>query len=318
MKGLIQKFTALLTSLITVLVWIGINSHSAKANEVRTFSKNNISLNANDIYGSKDGHTKVSQFTTSNYRDDEQLFEVIPLGGDKNLLRSIAKDKCVNSYLTAVGTTPNLYPCDANDQDQQMIVHGDDIIHAATGLQLNLGQRNDTPVVWINPNSNSLIQGNSESKQKSFIPGGYIDEVESKPQTLNINACPEIKREVIRKPGDYLQIDHVNACGKFYTYLNRNAIISKTADARNVVIGLTTFGGLSTIATQLGIEMMTGYGIPIAAGTLISLAHTGVLASNLQSCMEQNSTGAWVNIYLGLASYENNSIAPSFEVTCTF
>jgi hypothetical protein len=318
MKGLIQKFTALLTSLITVLVWIGINSHSAKANEVRTFSKNNISLNSNDIYGSKDGHTKVSQFTTSNYRDDEQLFEVIPVGGEKNLLRSIAKNKCVNSYLTAVGTTPNLYPCDANDQDQQMIVRGDDIIHAATGLQLNLGQRNDTPVVWINPNSNSLIQGSSESKQKSFIPGGYIDEVESKPQTLNFNACPEIKREVIRKPGDYLQIDHLNACGKYYTYLNRNAIIVKTADARNVFTGMAALGGISAAASQLAIESLSGYGLPIAIGSIISGSYASVLSSNLQTCIDSNGTGAWVNIYLGLASYENMSIAPTFEVTCTY
>jgi hypothetical protein len=293
MKGLIQKFTALLTSLVTVLVWIGINSHSAKANEVRTFSKNNISLNANDIYGSKDGHTKVSQFTTSNYRDDEQLFEVIPLGGDKNLLRSIAKDKCVNSYLTAVGTTPNLYPCDSNDQDQQMIVRGDDIIHAATGLQLNLGQRNDTPVVWINPNSNSLIQGNSESKQKSFIPGGYIDEVESKPQTFN--TCPEIKRDEIRKPGDVYYIQHVNSCGKQYTLLNRQAMYQFKSDTQNVAIG----AGVVSATTW-----WTGFGTAFSVSSGYIAGSYGILSSNIEKCINQGATTAWLNQYGGPLAHE--------------
>jgi hypothetical protein len=137
----IIAITATVTSIVT-------QAPNANANEVRTISKNGISLNANPTYGYKHGAIKVSQYFTSNYVDNEQRWEIIPIGSGKSILRNIEYNKCFNSYQTQVGSTPNLYPCDGNDSDQQVILNGDSIIHAATGLQLNLGDRNDTPVVW--------------------------------------------------------------------------------------------------------------------------------------------------------------------------
>jgi hypothetical protein len=158
-KNPIDKLIKTILGLIPILLMMNLLAPAAKAGEVRTFSKNGISLNANTAYGYKHGAMKVSQYFTSTYSDNEQRWEVIPTNNGLSVLRNVAHNKCLNSYQTSIGTTPNLYPCDTNDQDQQVRVSGDTIIHATTGLQLNLGDRNDTPVIWKNAGSTVSVQG---------------------------------------------------------------------------------------------------------------------------------------------------------------
>jgi hypothetical protein len=159
----------------------------ARAGEVRTFSKSGISLNANGAYGYKHGAMKVSQYFTSTYNDDEQRWEVIPTGNGNNILRNIAHNKCLNSYQTAIGTTPNLFPCDTNDTDQQVRINGDAITHTATGLELNIGDRNDTPVVWKKAGSGVTVQGGNEGSIGfwGFVVGGAATLVVEKALTPN-------------------------------------------------------------------------------------------------------------------------------------
>jgi hypothetical protein len=148
MKRLFTKFVSTIIALTSGITALVSNPSSANANEVRVIAKNSIALNANATYGYKHGAMKVSQYLTSDYFDNEQRWEIIPIGSGKSILRNIEYNKCLNSYQTKVGSTPNLYNCDSSDTDQQVIVDGDTITHALTGLQLNLGDRNDTVVKW--------------------------------------------------------------------------------------------------------------------------------------------------------------------------
>jgi hypothetical protein len=161
-KNPIDKLISILLSLIPFILMLNVFTPQARAGEVRTFSKNGISLNANGAYGYKHGAMKVSQYFTSTYNDDEQRWEVTPTPNGLNILRNVAHNKCFNSYQTALGTTPNLFPCDPNDPDQQVRINGDTIVHAATGLELNIGDRNDTPVVWKNAGGGVSVQGGNE------------------------------------------------------------------------------------------------------------------------------------------------------------
>ncbi len=162
MKKLIDSLIKSLFASIYILITISITTAPAKAGEVRTISKNGISLNANPAYGYKHGQLKVSQYSTSTYNDDEQKWELIPSGNNTNLLRNLAHKKCFNSHQTTVGSIPNLYNCDINDDDQKVIVNGGTIIHAKTGLLLNLGDKNDSVVSW---KDNNVIRSSYSSRE---------------------------------------------------------------------------------------------------------------------------------------------------------
>jgi hypothetical protein len=148
MKRLFTTFVSTIIALTTGIATMVTNSSNANANEISVISKNGIALNANATYGYKHGAMKVSQYLQSDYFDNEQRWEIIPIGSGKSILRNIEYNKCLNSYQTKVGSTPNLYNCDSSDIDQQVIVNGEIITHASTGLQLNLGDRNDSVVKW--------------------------------------------------------------------------------------------------------------------------------------------------------------------------
>jgi hypothetical protein len=148
MKRLFTTFVSTIIALTAGVATMVTNPSNANANEVRVIVKNGIALNANATYGYKHGAMKVSQYLTSDYFDNEQRWEIIPIGSGKVILRNIEYNKCLNSYNTKVGSTPNLFPCDSADIDQQVIIDGDTITHASTRLKLNLGDQNDAIVKW--------------------------------------------------------------------------------------------------------------------------------------------------------------------------
>jgi Protein of unknown function (DUF2599) len=183
MKNLIQNLINSIFSNLIVLISLSLTSILAKAGEVRTVAKNGIALNANPVYGYKHGGMKVSQYFTSTYNDDEQKWEVIPTNNGLSVLRNIAHNKCFNSHQTSVGSIPNLYGCDINDPDKQVIINGNSIIHGVTGLELNLGDQNDTVVSWKQTNTvrssyssrEYAREGNSYTGPKVGNASGYND-----------------------------------------------------------------------------------------------------------------------------------------------
>jgi hypothetical protein len=210
-KNPIDKLISILLSLIPFFLMLNVLTPQARAVEVRTFSKNGISLNANGTYGYKHGAMKVSQYFTSNYNDDEQRWEVTPTNNGLSVLRNIAHDKCFNSYQTAIGTTPNLFPCNTNDPDQQVSIEGDTITHAATGLQLNLGDRNDTPVVWKNASGKVSVQGGNEGSAAFWgaVGGAVVTvSVEKIVEKTIDTIIDEINKDTFPEPKDnvYFQI----------------------------------------------------------------------------------------------------------------
>jgi hypothetical protein len=134
-----------------LILYLGTLSKPAKAGEVRVFEKNGIALNVNKAFGLKHNKIVISQYSKSNYLDNEQRFEVIPVFQDASLLRNLATNECFNSYLTTVGSIPNIWTCNTNDKDQWVKIRGNDIYSYTTGLQLNLGDSNNTVVKWKNP-----------------------------------------------------------------------------------------------------------------------------------------------------------------------
>jgi hypothetical protein len=152
MKCLMDNLINSMFATIYILVSLIITTPPAKAGEVKTIVKNGIALNANPVYGYKNGLIKVSQYFVSNYNDPEQQWEVIPVGGGKSILRNIQFDKCLNTYQISVGSTPNLYNCDSNDDDMKVILNDNIITDPRFGLILNLGDANDTAVVWKQSN----------------------------------------------------------------------------------------------------------------------------------------------------------------------
>jgi hypothetical protein len=263
----------------------------AKAGEVRSISKNGISLNANGAYGYKHGAMKVSQYFTSNYVDNEQLWEVTPIGSGKSNLRNIEYNKCLNSYQTQVGSSPNLFPCDSNDPDQQVIVNGDTITHAATGLQLNLGERNDTAVVWKNANivSNAQTLGIETENQNPKVTEDWS-------QNRSIfNLCLETNSSVYNENGLYIK-SHLNQCGKLYYYMNKDAanevktIIQKALWTE----GLFTAGGLYKTGSIAKLFAAAGpIGVIYAGGVAASFSLASI---EIDHCMNDSRVkGIWID-----------------------
>jgi hypothetical protein len=126
------------------------NSKSVKAEEGIRYSKNGISLNANPAFGYKHSKVIASQYNTIQ-NDIEQLFQQNPVGNGTYLIKSMSLGECLNSYLTVVGSSPNFYPCNPNDTDQQMLIVNGEIFHKASGLKLNIGSNHNSKVSWIKP-----------------------------------------------------------------------------------------------------------------------------------------------------------------------
>jgi hypothetical protein len=283
LNRLAKQFLSTIIAITAAVTSIVIQTPNANANEVRTISKNGISLNANPTYGYKHGAMKVSQYFTSNYVDNEQRWEIIPIGSDKSILRNIEYNKCLNSYQTQVGSTPNLYQCDGNDSDQQVIVNGDSIIHVYSGLELNLGDRNDTPVVWKKAQAKNF---------KSAIQSYQVDEkVNSQPENKSwFNFCPEISRNEFKGSNGTFKIMHLNSCGKSYTYMNRQALYELQGESRNSAI----VSGSGTIASLFDV-----IGLPATPFTTYLTVSYALVSSDAQTCLERGGTSAWFIEYGG-------------------
>ena len=133
------------------------NSNSVGASGVR-YQANGVSLNVNPIYGKINGETVASQHTTVQ-NDPEQLFDQIPAGNGKFIIKSKVNGKCLNSYNTSIGSVPNFWNCNAGDNDQLMNVQDGKIFHAFTGLQLNIGSATNTVVKWSDPRTSYQESG---------------------------------------------------------------------------------------------------------------------------------------------------------------
>jgi hypothetical protein len=289
MKRLFNNFVSTVLALATGITSIVVNPSNAKAGEVRVISKNGIALNANPTYGYKHGAMKVSQYLTSNYFDNEQRWEVIPIGSGKSLLRNVEYNKCLNSYQTQVGSTPNLFACDTNDIDQKVILNGDTITHAATGLQLNLGDRNDTPVVWKQAyiSSNSKILGFQNQQPE-------VKDDWSQNRSI-FNLCLEVSSNVFDQDGIYIK-SHLNQCGKLYYYMNKDAANNTKAMILNTLategfltsIGIIKYGSVGQLFAKVG-----PVGTLYAAGVTFAFSRSSI---EIDRCInDSRSKGLWID-----------------------
>jgi hypothetical protein len=295
----IIAITAAVTSIVT-------QAPKANANEVRTITKNGISLNANPTYGYKHGAMKVSQYFTSNYVDNEQRWELIPSGFGSVILRNIALDKCFNSYQTQVGSTPNLYPCDTKDDDQRVRVNNDTITHVATGLQLNLGDRNDTPVVWKQTNINTKNNENKNQPRLILQQSGFgLDMLDLNPlssEFLILNLGRDYKVRVnVSEPGS-------NGSIVFHTYAHFNKDegsefvydIKKFKNASSALNGVGNFAAGTTLGAYLANKLNTilrKSGFIGSVASLSSLYYENMSQNTIDDaeyCINKGS-GFWVD-----------------------
>jgi hypothetical protein len=109
------------------------------------------------------------------------------------------------------------------------------------------------------------------------------------------NLCPEISRGEYSEASGAYWIDHVNSCGKIYTYLNKNAMIKAKGEALNTTYE-ATFYGVATAALGGGIFSIIGFGYPVYV--------YNKLATDLDTCINLGAKSAWVDVYGGIVKLQ--------------
>ena len=98
------------------------------------------------------------------------------------------------------------------------------------------------------------------------------------------NLCPEITRAEKSLPGGINWIEHWNSCGKFYMYLNRNALYQLKADANSYSGTFTAATGIITFIDPVFIPLTA-----IPANTLYKLSN------DVGVCIDLGAKSAWVS-----------------------
>ncbi len=169
-----KQCLALVASSFSILAGVTILSAAASA-ETFVINNSNKALNTNRNFRLIDGHPRMSIWT-HNFNDADQHFDRLQGARGGQLLRQRSTGKCLNAYRRWNGAEVNVYPCNANDLDQNFNVE-----NLSNGdVQIRLSEiRNNVRFCIDSPTRNdggavTLWQCNSGVNQRFKINGGTI------------------------------------------------------------------------------------------------------------------------------------------------
>jgi len=170
-----KQYLALVASSFSILAGVTVLSAAASA-ETFVISNSNKALNTNSRFRLIDGHPRMAIWT-HNINDAEQNFDRLQGARGGQLLRHRSTGKCLNAYRRWNGAEVNVYPCNANDPDQNFNVE-----NLSNGdIQIRLSEiRNNVQFCIDSPTRNdggtvTLWQCNSGVNQRFKINGVTID-----------------------------------------------------------------------------------------------------------------------------------------------
>ena len=273
--------------------------------EARTYINNGIALNANGsgAYGTKHGKPQVSQFAYQPGDSEQENFEDISLGNGKKLIKSHLG--CVNSHQTKVGSVPNFFPCDRNDPDQQFQENtGNTIIHAASGLKLNLGVGSDQVVRFVN---NYVAFNQNQNPPKSNQPDLSKLKYQTSgigwnaPIVYDLNVFSPTFNHLLLGDGKKVKVNLSEGSIDFhtYTYFNKEegAYLKYNLDMIKgdmTAIAGTGFGSFVT-ATARKYPLISGI---LGVGGLLYSHDAGEISTRIEFCLSKDS-GFWLDAYGG-------------------
>jgi cell wall-associated NlpC family hydrolase len=174
-----KQYLAIIASSVSILAGVTVLSAAASAETFvisNSIGNSNKALNTNRNFRLIDGHPKMSIWT-HNINDADQHFDRLQGARGGQLLRHRSTGKCLNAYRRWNGAEVNVYPCNANDPDQNFNVE-----NLSNGdVQIRLSEiRNNVRFCIDSPTRNdggavTLWQCNSGVNQRFKIKDVIID-----------------------------------------------------------------------------------------------------------------------------------------------
>ncbi len=175
-----KQYLALAASSLSILAGVTVLGAAASA-ETFVVSNSNKALNTNRNFRLIDGHPRMSIWN-HNINDADQHFDRLQGARGGQLLRHRSTGKCLNAYRRWNGAEVNVYPCNANDPDQNFNVE-----NLSNGdVQIRLSEiRNNVRFCIDSPTRNdggavTLWQCNSGVNQRLRINGRDIVDLENR------------------------------------------------------------------------------------------------------------------------------------------
>jgi murein DD-endopeptidase MepM/ murein hydrolase activator NlpD len=174
----LKQYLAIIASSVSILAGVTVLSAAASAETFvisNSIGNSNKALNTNRNFRLIDGHPRMSLWT-HNINDADQHFDRLQGARGGQLLRHRSTGKCLNAYRRWNGAEVNVYPCNANDPDQNFNVE-----NLSNGdVQIRLSEiRNNVQFCIDSPTRNdggavTLWQCNSGGNQRFRINGETI------------------------------------------------------------------------------------------------------------------------------------------------